>query len=140
MNITLGFVIGDTKSVDAATYNSIRSLIIANGSIGTIAERWSGPNRYETARAVIEKGLTNRWIDLDTLGVAVGTKFPDALGGGAALGYYGSPIILTDGTSLSGATSTFLAEHEYEIGRVDVYGDSNSVSTAVYDAISTRIK
>jgi putative cell wall-binding protein len=140
MNITLGFVIGDTNSVDATTYNSIRNLIIANGAVGTIAERWAGPNRYETASAVIEKGLANRWIDLDTLGVAVGTKFPDALGGGAALGWYGSPIILTDGTSLSGATSAFLIAHEYEIGRLDVYGDTNSVSAGVYDAIAARMK
>ena len=140
LDIRRGYVIGDTASVNAATYDKIKTLIVANSGYSPYIERWAGPNRYETAKAVIEKGLANRWIDLDTLGVAVGTKFPDALGGGAALGYYGSAIMLTDGTSLSPATSAFLAAHEYEIGCVDVYGDSNSVSTAVYDAIVARIK
>jgi beta propeller repeat protein len=141
LDIRRGYVIGDTKSVNAATYDKLKDLIVANtGSLSPYLERWAGANRYETAKAVIEKGLANRWIDLDTLGVAVGTKFPDALGGGAALGYYGSAIILTDGASLSPATSAFLTNHEYEIGWVDVYGDKNSVSDAVYDAIKAKIK
>lgn len=140
LNITLGYVIGDTKSVSAGTFTALRNLITANGAAGTIAERWAGPNRYDTAAIVIENGLAYRWIDLDTLGVAVGTKFPDALGGGAALGHYGSPVILTNGTALSPAVSTFLANHHYDIGRVDVFGDTSSVSAGVFNAIMANVK
>jgi hypothetical protein len=102
--------------------------------------RLAGPNRYETARAVIDEGIKNRWIDLDTLGIATGTSFPDALSGGAALGYCGSPIMLTSGTSLSGATSAFLSAHEYEIGRVEVFGGTSTVSSTVYNAVAAKIK
>ena len=138
MNITQGWIVGDEASVSGSTALALRGALIANG--GVAPERWAGPNRYDTAATVVNGGLAHRWIDLDTLGVAVGTKFPDALGGGAALGYYGSPVVLTNGTALSPATSAFLAGHEYEIGRVDVFGDTNSVSKAVYDTILAKIK
>ena len=140
LDIRRGYVIGDIHSVSAAAYERLKDLIVANSGYSPYIERSAGANRYETACAVIDRGIANRWIDLDTLGVAVGTKFPDALGGGAALGYYGSAIILTDGTMLSGPTNNFLTNHEYEIGRVDVFGDANSVSAAVYDTIRAKIK
>ncbi|PKQ19472.1 MAG: hypothetical protein CVT66_09965 [Actinobacteria bacterium HGW-Actinobacteria-6] len=139
LNIKYGYIAGDTTSVSASTASAINALIAANG--GPMASlRLAGPNRYETARAVIDEGIKNRWIDLDTLGIATGTSFPDALSGGAALGYCGSPIMLTSGTSLSGATSAFLSAHEYEIGRVEVFGGTSTVSSTVYNAVAAKIK
>lgn len=144
MNITRGYIIGSTAAVSADTATAIRNLLVANGALGTIwnpiTARWEGPNRYETAAKVVNEGLSRAWIDLDTLGIATGTNFPDALGGGAALGYYGSPVLLTSGTALSGAASAFLTQHEYEIGRVDVFGSTAAVSAAVYDAVVAKIK
>ncbi|MBN2847000.1 MAG: cell wall-binding repeat-containing protein [Coriobacteriia bacterium] len=88
---------------------------------------------------MVKEALAARWIDLDTLGFATGLDFPDALGGGAALGYYGSGLLLTRADALPEVVDTFLADHEYEIGRADMFGGttvvSESVKSAVYDAL-----
>ncbi|HAL30840.1 MAG TPA: hypothetical protein DCP20_09030 [Coriobacteriia bacterium] len=139
LDITIGYIVGGESVVSAGTNTALRTLIIANGAIGTITERWWGDNRYETATAVAEKGLAYRWIDLDTCGFATGTNFPDALGGGAALGVYGSALLLTDGSTLSADTGAFLDAHRYQIGRTDCFGGSDVLSATVYDAIAAKI-
>lgn len=140
LDITIGYVIGGMSVVSETANTSLRALITANGAIGTITERWAGTNRYETATAVAQKGLDNRWIDLDTVGIATGENFPDALGAGAALGYYGSPLLLTGGAALAPATATFLDAHQYQIGRVNAFGGTSVVSAATYDAVNAKIK
>ncbi len=139
LNITIGYIVGGTGVVSASTDTALRALITGNGAVGTITERWFGANRYETAVAVASKGLENRWIDLDSCGFATGTDFPDALGGGAALGSYGSALLLTSGSSLSPATSNFLDSHRYQVGRVNVFGGTGVVSDAVYTAIMAKV-
>jgi len=141
MNFTMGFVIGDTNSVSAEVLNRLNTIARANGGEPQSVYRWAGANRYETAVTVVENAMKYyRWIDLDSLGVATGTNFPDALGGGAALGYYGSAVLLTNGTILSPATGAFLDRHQYEIGRVDVFGGTNTVSDAVKNAVGAKIR
>jgi hypothetical protein len=139
LDINAGTVLGDTRSVSASTKAAIDAGLAANGGFLPTG-RLGGANRYETARLIADYGLDAAWIDLDTMGVAIGTKFPDALGGGAALGYYGSPVLLTSGTTLSPAMNTFLADHRYEIGRLDVFGDSTSVSNSVMNTILSKIE
>lgn len=93
------WVIGGTSVVSTAVYNQLDATYAM--------ERISGANRYETAAAVAQKGLDNRWIDLDSVGFATGENFPDALGAGAALGYYGSPLrSMRRAPSRSGCTGT----------------------------------
>lgn len=69
--------------VDAATLNG--------------ATRIWGPSRYETARNLAEildgSGLYAN--DFHLVGFASGAKFPDALAGGAAMGYEGGVLLLT---------------------------------------------
>ncbi|MDY0339674.1 MAG: cell wall-binding repeat-containing protein [Coriobacteriia bacterium] len=139
LDITIGYVIGGTSVVSSATDTALRSLITANGGVGTITERWAGTDRYSTAATVVQKGLDYRWIDLDTVGFATGQKFPDALGAGAAMGYYGSPLLLTNGTALSPATETFLDSHRYQVGRVNVFGGVGVVSDAVLASIIAKV-
>jgi putative cell wall-binding protein len=139
IDITEGYIAGDTTSVSSATATALGTLIAANGGSSSCV-RWDGPNRYETAARIIDAGLAKRWIDLDTLGVATGVNFPDALGGGAALGYYGSPVLLTSGTALSPAAAAFLDRHQYEIGRVDVFGGTTTVSDTVKSAVMAKVK
>jgi len=139
LNINAGTVLGDTNSVSTSTKDAIDAALAANGGWFPTG-RLGGANRYETARMIANYGIASGWVDLDTIGVAVGTKFPDALGGGAALGYYGSPLVLTAGTTVSPATNSFLAEHRYEIGRLDVFGDASSVSDSVMATILSKIE
>lgn len=138
LDITQGYVIGGTTVVSNKVMNDIKALEIANGGLGLI-ERWAGANRYETATTVADNALRWRWIDLDTVGFAVGTNFPDALGGGAALGHYGSALLLTSGTALSPNTAAFLDKHRYEIGRTDCFGGTTVFTNNVYNAIAAKI-
>ncbi|MDO8879235.1 MAG: cell wall-binding repeat-containing protein [Coriobacteriia bacterium] len=143
LDITSGIIAGGTDVVSNGVRDSLRTLMIANGGDDhdpMIVERWGGATRYETAIAIVNGGLEARWIDLDTLGFATGFNFPDALGGGAALGCYGSPLLLTAPTSLPDSVAAFLESHEYEIGRADFFGGIDVVSEAVKTTVTNKLK
>ena len=143
LGITSGFIAGGSDVVSDIVKSELAGLMIANGGDDTdpnIVTRWAGDTRYETAIAVVEGGLANRWVDLDTLGFATGYNFPDALGGGAALGWYGGALLLSDASALPGSVETFLEDHEYEIGRADFFGGTDVVSDAVKDEVSGLLK
>ena len=143
LGLTSGFVVGGTSAVSDAVQDDLRQLMVGNGGDPfdtQLVERWSGENRYETAEKIVEGGLQKRWIDLDTLGIATGLNFPDALGGGAALGYYGSALLLTRADSLPGNVKDFLDENAYRIGRVDVFGGTSVVSETVKTEVHSYLK
>ena len=140
LDITVGYVIGSTASVSAAASEQLATVLRANGGAQKPVVRIAGADRYETAVEVVEHALYNRWIDTDTLGVATGLNFPDALGGGAALGYYGSPVILTRPTSVPAPVTAFLAERPYSVGRLNLFGDANAISDAVKNALASQLK
>ena len=66
--------------------------------------RWAGPDRYGTAAGLAELtgGLGN------TVFIATGASFPDALGGSAAAGRFKGALMLTDSSALPAATATAL--------------------------------
>ncbi len=131
-----GYVVG---SESAISHDVEIDIFVAQHASSSL-DRLAGPSRYDTGVAVIERGLQRGWIDLDTLGVAVGTNYPDALGGGAAMGYYGSPLLLTPSTSVPSGVTAFLTRRAYEIGRVDVFGGTGVVSDSVKTQISNRVR
>lgn len=143
LGLTSGVIVGGADVVSNGVRDALRTLMIANGGDDhdpQIVDRWSGDTRYETAIAIVENGLAARWIDLDTLGFATGFNFPDALGGGAALGYYGSGLLLTTPAALPASVETFLDEQEYRIGRTDFFGGTDVVSDAVKTAVTAKLK
>jgi hypothetical protein len=85
---------------------------------------------------VLYTAVSNHWVDLDTIGIATGLDFPDALGGGAALGSYGSPLLLTRPTALPPSVSEALTYYQYETGRIDIFGGTGVVSDGVRTTIS----
>lgn len=75
-------------------------------------ERISGANRYETSAKVARK-LAELGSDPDTVFVAAGDNYPDALAGGAAAALLGAPVLFVpkDGT-LDPAVSDFISEFD----------------------------
>lgn len=75
-----------------------------NRSLTLDASHWSnrlaGPTRYETAIAISKAG----WSQADTVIIATGLDFPDALAGGPLAYKHNAPILLTKGDSLHPAT------------------------------------
>lgn len=104
------------------------------------SERWYGNDRYATAAQIARNAYYLRALDFDMIGIATGENFPDALGGGAACGYYGSPLLLTRNTAVPAGLTDFLTTHEYRIGRGDVFGGPDVVSDATRSGIRARLK
>ncbi|MBX0357668.1 cell wall-binding repeat-containing protein [Halobacillus sp. Nhm2S1] len=81
--------------------------MLAQIEFGTDVERISGVNRYETAIEVSKKG----WDQADTVVIARGDSFPDALAGAPLAYKLDAPILLTK-------TSTLRSEVKAEIDRL----------------------
>ncbi|GAA2011707.1 hypothetical protein GCM10009839_02370 [Catenulispora yoronensis] len=79
--------------------------------------RWEGHDRYGTAAALAEGAYPG---GADSVIVASGSSYADALAAGYLSGYLHGPILLTDPHSLPGATSSALAalhaRHVYIVG------------------------
>lgn len=119
---------------------AVRNSIVAQMGMAPPVYRWAGTDRYGTSVAVVEGAIVKRWIDADTIGIATGANFPDALGGGAAIGNYGSGLLLVGGTSLPTSVGTWLSTNKYNVGRVDIFGGSDVVSDGVKSAIATKLQ
>jgi putative cell wall-binding protein/Tol biopolymer transport system component len=90
-------------------------------------ERWAGPDRFATAAAVSRAAFTP---GIDTVLIATGANFPDALAGGPAGGILGAPILLTTAGALPQATVTEL-QRLAPINRIVILGGPGVVSEAV---------
>lgn len=64
---------------------------------GLPVRRLAGPTRYETALAVADELLADTDATTETVHVATGRNFPDALTAGPALAAGGSTLVLLDG-------------------------------------------
>ena len=97
--------------------------------------RLFGSNRYYTMQAVSQEG----WADdsCDTVIVATGADFPDALAGSALAGLYGSPIILTNPNSLSPAARAEIIRLNPD--HVIILGSANAVSDTVKASIESIV-
>lgn len=134
MDIESGVVVGGSDVVSSGVFNGLVSIMQDNGGEEHPMERWYGDDRYATAIEVIDNGVEARLIDLDTVGVATGLNFPDALGGGAALAHYGSPVLLVRDPMPAGVMG-WLDENGLAIGRLDIFGGSDVVSTGIENTL-----
>lgn len=82
------------------------------------------------------QGIASGWLDLDVVGIATGANFPDALGGGAACGFYDSPILLTQKDFIPGALFGFYTMHQGDYGGLWVFGGSAAISDGVMNALA----
>lgn len=97
-------------------------------------ERVAGTNRYETA-AQIATGAFDR---SDTVLVATGEQFPDALSAAAAGAARGWPVLLTMRDQLPAATASALAA--LAPTRVVIVGMTGAVSAAVEQDLRGRVR
>jgi beta propeller repeat protein len=125
-SITEGIIVGGTAAVNASTATTIGNLL------GDAAERWDGTDRYATAARCAHEGVKRGWLDYDSIGVATGAAFPDALSGGAACGHYGSPLLLTPPTSVSPHVDTFFLDRRLDLGGMTVFGGTSAVTATTF--------
>ena len=98
-------------------------------------KRLAGDTRYATMKKISEEGWNKD--SCDTVIVATGASFPDALSGSSLAGVYDCPVILTSTETLSAAAQSELvrlgAEH------VIILGSTSAVSTTVENSIKAIV-
>jgi parallel beta-helix repeat protein len=96
----------------------------------SVVERFAGDNRYDTACQVVRE-----WFDsADTVVLASGEDFPDALSAAGLAGTYEAPLLLTAKDSLPSVVASTLSA----LGTSDIIivGGPAAVSSAVQSTLS----
>jgi len=109
---------------------AVADAVVADlGRLGPV-ERVAGESRFATA-AQVSAAAFRPGVPVAYL--ATGADFPDALGGGAAAGALGGPVLLTGPDALPAATAAELAR--LRPARIVVVGGAAAVSDAVLDEV-----
>ncbi len=90
-----------------------------------------GGDRIETAVMVAEQFFT----DPPAVGVAVSTKFPDALTGGAHIARLGGPMLLTPPTSMDDSLAAYLCANEVSVVDTVLYGGEAVIDVPTQQAV-----
>ena len=135
------YLTGGLNAVSQAVENKLEATRVGGSPFGAMIQvvRVFGDDRYETNRAINESQSSNS----DTVLVATGEDFPDALGlgpiafgGDANIANDGFPLVLTKGASLSPDASAQL--DSMDPVRVVIAGGTDVVSQSVADAIAAK--
>lgn len=126
LNPTDIVIVGGTGAVSDA----VKSAAAAYSTNTPI--RLGGASRYETSRLIAQRMLNEGLATGESLWVATGSNFPDALSAGAAAASQGVPILLVNGaaSSLDAATATFI-DDTLQSDRVYVAGGTGVVSEGI---------
>ncbi|HUR50128.1 MAG TPA: cell wall-binding repeat-containing protein [Acidimicrobiales bacterium] len=93
------------------------------------AESIVGPDRFATSVRVAERFFSAPRI----VGLASGLSFPDALSGGALLGRFRGPLVLTAPDAISPVVLDYLNRHESSIDDLFVMGGEAAVARPVVE-------
>lgn len=156
LGIEQAVILGGTGAVSSSVQASIAGLPAATYRIG-------GANRYETAAMtadfetadVAPTATTDGGLGFDAIPcvaaidgngggcqrayLATGLDFADALAGAPLAGGSGSPILLTNPTTLSTPTQVWLSAHAADYSSVVALGLGGAVSNAVLNAANAAI-
>jgi len=120
------YVVGGTGAVSAAVYSALAPLAAE-------IERVSGADRYATSRAVTQLAFDTA----DTVFVATGTGFADALAAGAAAGSKSAPVILVPGTASSANAATLNLIASLDATSIEVVGGTGVISNGMFASLNT---
>lgn len=118
-------ILGSTGVVATSVGTALRSF--TSGSV----QRLAGASRYETAAAI----SAGTFGSADTVFLATGANFPDALGGGPVAGAVPGPLLLVTAASIPSAAANELRRLDPD--RVVVLGGTGAVSDAVVSQVRT---
>ncbi|WP_085369747.1 cell wall-binding repeat-containing protein [Leifsonia sp. NCR5] len=114
-------VVGGLAAVGASAFAQLQKL-------APTVTRVSGDDRFATSRAVAG-AFTGQHVN--SVFIATGNSFPDALVAGSAAGYQGGPLLLVNGwsSSLDAATKSLITS--LSPLRIYIAGGVNSVSSGI---------
>ncbi len=128
-------ILGGTPAISAVVEDEFVNVFGAK-HVGRLA----GADRYATAAAVAEYGVSNDGLGWDGVGLATGIDFPDALAGGSMLGSRGSVMLLTLPDHLSDAAAGALSEHADEVNTVVFLGGSSAIGIGTRTAATSALR
>ncbi len=105
---------------------------IASADLLPLIHRLSGEDRYETSVAISQKGWPN---GADTVVLARGDAFPDALAGTPLAYQEDAPLLLTKSKVLESSTKNELKR--LNVNKVIILGSENAISEKVVKEIKT---
>lgn len=105
---------------------------IADGVVSAYPDalRLGGANRYETS-ALIAQHAWEWGMPSESVGLATGTNFPDALAAGTWCADNGAPMLLVNPTSLPAAAAGYLEAHASTVKHLQVFGGTTAVAGSV---------
>ena len=139
------YIAGGTASVSTGIASQVATLLPARRPV-----RFAGANRYQTATLIVDHFFQNPAVSpfgatpVNTVYVASGLNFPDALAGGALAGAQGAPLLLVPGTApnIDGVVVNGHLVIREEFGssrlfpnRVIIFGGSGAISTGIYNEL-----
>ncbi len=113
-------IVGGASVVSDAVARALRSF----GAV----ERWSGADRYATAREIARRAFTN---GASVAYIATGASFPDALSAGAAGANVGAPVILVPGTAPAADAATLDLLDDLGVTEIRIAGGPTVVSAGM---------
>ncbi len=130
----LGKTISVTVTAEKTGYTSAMATSLGTAEVMNDhidVYRLAGGNRYETAVAISQK-----WADGfgGRVYIANGLGYADALSAGPAAAHFGSPLLLTDASSLPGVLVTEL--NRLQPSEIVIVGGTGVVSAGVQSALS----
>ena len=116
-----------------AAVSALATISPAHAVSGVTTARIAGNDRYQTAAAIALKAYTTA----DTVIVASGVSFPDALAGAALASRQTAPVLLTAPDVLSTPASDAIAA--LKATKAVILGGTSAVSQAVEDALAKKV-
>ncbi len=119
-------VVGGTGSVSDGVYNSL-------AQVQPNIVRLAGIDRYAASRAIVASEFST---GADSVYVATGATFPDALGAAAAGGPTGAAVLLVNGVSSTLDTASIATLTALHPSHIIVAGGTGSVSTGIEHSLN----
>lgn len=120
LGITEGWVAGGTGTVSTGVLTTL--------GIPESNRLWGG-DRYSTSVAVAGKAVAAGWLTPETIGLAA--AMPDALSGGANVGFRGGILLVVQKTGLPAGTANFIGAQKPLISEVWMLGGTGSATDDV---------
>ena len=117
-------IVGGEAAVEARVETQI-----ANRT-GRTARRLAGENRYRTSQKV-QAEIARDGAPLQTLSLATGLNFPDALAAGPALATLNRSFVLVDGAQAHPSVQSWIASRADRIDRLEAIGGTTAISDSV---------
>lgn len=141
------------STIEALTKLKINKTIIT-GQTGVVSQgvedwfkqnnysstRLGGTDRYETCAQIADYSTKKLGMSVNTIGLAYGENFPDALSLGPFCGKNRGPILLTKDTSIPSPINNYISSNKDNIYSAYIAGGPAVVSESVVNQIKTTIE